>query len=184
MELKVCPNCGKKVLSIAKVCKHCTYSFSQSSASEQPKSVPTTSPAPTQVQVPQAQPQPQPQPRTVQPTPTPAPQPRPTAPAPPKPAPKWEPAPKSERPKMFRNIFGISGRIRRMEYFITCFVGGILLSIPILGFVALWIIIAAGIKRCHDLNLSGWFSLIPLFGFVLLFVDGKPEENDYGSSPK
>ena len=48
-----------------------------------------------------------------------------------------------------------------------------------------WFFIAANVKRCHDMNLSGWMSLIPYFNpLVLLFGSGKPGDNDYGPNPK
>lgn len=47
-----------------------------------------------------------------------------------------------------------------------------------------WFAIAQGVKRCHDLGWSGWFVLIPLIIFWLLFKDGQPHENNYGTNPK
>ena len=44
-----------------------------------------------------------------------------------------------------------------------------------------------GVRRLHDMNMSGWLlllMLVPLvniiFGLVMLFVPGKPTANDYG----
>ena len=103
---------------------------------------------------------------------------------------------------MFNKPFSFKGRIRRLEYgvsFIIYFVwylfvdvagkssnlsqGAaiiILISIiPMLRF--LW---AQNCKRCHDRGNSGWYQLIPFYFFVLLFGDGEPGENEYGTNPK
>jgi uncharacterized membrane protein YhaH (DUF805 family) len=36
----------------------------------------------------------------------------------------------------------------------------------------------------HDVNKSGWFILIPIYGFILLFIAGTQGENNHGSDPK
>lgn len=179
MELKACPNCGKKVLSIAKVCKHCAYSFANEGSASKPQ-------APKQVEqqpAPRPQPQPAPRPQSEPQRVTPAPITIQEQPSPSRPAPQTSAA-GDNRPKMFSNLFGISGRIRRKEYLVIVLICSVLSYIPIVGLLALWLMVAASIKRCHDINLSGWFCLIPLFGLVLLFVDTKPGENEYGPNPK
>lgn len=60
---------------------------------------------------------------------------------------------------------------------------GVILLI-VLSVVCMWVSIAQNAKRCHDMNHSGWFQLIPFYGFWMLFVDGTPGPNDYGESPK
>lgn len=107
---------------------------------------------------------------------------------------------------MFKNPFSFEGRIRRTEYglsfiifvfarvIITFIVAAmlsdsydksgavglsIIFSIPLLLF--LW---AQGAKRCHDIGNSGWWQLIPLYAFWLLFQDGQPGANQYGENPK
>jgi uncharacterized membrane protein YhaH (DUF805 family) len=100
---------------------------------------------------------------------------------------------------MFKNPFSFDGRIRRMEYGITMIIYvvfyilqmaittagsagaliGVVLVIPMVWF--LW---AQGAKRCHDIGRSGWWQLIPLYVFVLVFQDGEPGINTYGSNPK
>lgn len=104
-----------------------------------------------------------------------------------------------EKPKMFQNIFSASGRIRRLEYFIVYFASSsifcllspfveysefaaILLLIYIIPYY--WVIIAAGIKRCHDLGHSGWFMFVPFYGLIMAFCEGDPGINEYGPSPK
>lgn len=51
--------------------------------------------------------------------------------------------------------------------------------------------IAVMVRRLHDTNRSGWWFwilLIPIIGVIVLIVflasDSKPEENQYGLSPK
>lgn len=102
---------------------------------------------------------------------------------------------------MFSNPFGFEGRIRRMEYGISwiiylsyAFLLGLLIGLlglndnPMVEVIALvpayWFIIAQNAKRCHDRENSGWYQLIPFYGFVLLFLEGTSGENDYGPDPK
>ena len=51
--------------------------------------------------------------------------------------------------------------------------------------------LAVAVRRLHDTGRSGWWNLIiliPLIGIIVLIVflclDGNPEENEYGASPK
>ncbi len=44
--------------------------------------------------------------------------------------------------------------------------------------------ISIAVRRMHDVNKSGWFILIPIYGFILLFIAGTQGENNYGSDPK
>ena len=101
---------------------------------------------------------------------------------------------------MFKNAFSFDGRIRRTEYGISYIiyivayimalaliesgsgvgsVFGIVIIIPII-----WFLIAQGAKRCHDVGRSGWWQLIPFYVFAMLFSDGNPGRNEYGSNPK
>lgn len=43
-----------------------------------------------------------------------------------------------------------------------------------------YIYLTLGAKRCHDLNHTGWFQLIPFYILVMLFAAGDDEKNDYG----
>lgn len=162
MELKVCPNCGKRVLSIAKVCKHCSYSFTGDNL--------VTPPTLTQEGE----------------LPPPPPIETPTYVEPPRKDYQYHtpPPPQNKKPKMFSNVFGFTGRIRRSEYFITMLISFLVSYIPFVGLISIWVCLAAAIKRCHDINLSGWFCLIPFFGIALLFVDTKEGDNKYGPNPK
>jgi uncharacterized membrane protein YhaH (DUF805 family) len=105
-------------------------------------------------------------------------------------------------------FFSIKGRIRRGDYLIRA----ILLSIPAaimnvasqssresgsllfagLIMIAVGILIAIqGVKRLHDINISGWYwlvFLIPIvnliFGLYVIFKDGTSGPNSYGEDPK
>ncbi len=107
---------------------------------------------------------------------------------------------------VLKNYANFSGRARRHEFwmfylanFIIGLVMGIVALIPILGGLvstvySLAILIpslAVAVRRLHDVGKSGWWlliCLIPLVGAILLLVwfctDSKPEENQWGFSPK
>lgn len=89
---------------------------------------------------------------------------------------------------MFKAPFSFDGRIRRIEYFLSGIIGGIVSSIAwalgvgtfimgaasgsaggsviglLIGLAALvasvWFSLAQGVKRLHDLNKSGWLILL------------------------
>ena len=100
-----------------------------------------------------------------------------------------------EKPGMFSNLFSFDGRIRRLEYglsFIFYYFymlicvsitkgNGIFLALMIPGYWFLW---SQGAKRCHDLDKSGWWQIIPLYVLWLTFQEGKDGENGYGPNPK
>jgi uncharacterized membrane protein YhaH (DUF805 family) len=93
---------------------------------------------------------------------------------------------------MFKAPFSFNGRIHRTEYGIT-----FLIRCSVFVFVSvmnsrtetqiwglvylpmLWFIWAQGAKRCHDLNKSGWWQIIPFYFFWLLFEKGSPWPNQY-----
>ncbi len=95
-------------------------------------------------------------------------------------------------------VFSVSGRIGRARYIVYLFG----LSLLIVGVGALLSLVTAGlamipayialllmqfmltIQRCHDLNTSGWLSiliLVPLVNFMFLFIPGTDGTNRWGS---
>lgn len=98
---------------------------------------------------------------------------------------------------------GFSGRIGRINYWVgslpcltllmlTLWLGFTTqMAVPVvIGIVATLVLaIRLTVLRCHDLNWSGWFSLILLipyvgaaFGLLLSFMPGTKGDNSYGSS--
>lgn len=68
-----------------------------------------------------------------------------------------------------RNLFDFSGNVTRAIF-------RLVLNIPII-----WFLLAQGAKRSHDLGRSGWWQLmLPLYWFMLVFVDGIPGTNEWG----
>jgi uncharacterized membrane protein YhaH (DUF805 family) len=106
------------------------------------------------------------------------------------------------------SFFSGKGRLRRKDYFIRV----ILLSIPsyfmkvigdtsqepgllifaiFISLICMVLIAIQGIKRLHDINMSGWYWLVFLipvvnliFGLYVVFKDGTPGSNKYGEDPK
>lgn len=191
MEIKKCPFCGKNVLAIAKVCKHCGQSFDKPKLQ---KEIEKSSdggiggltegfsddcdivyeryenlPKDDLIEEPQA-------PRRVQ-TP---------------------PSLSRKRQKMFSAPFSSIGRIRRLEYvlsfvvnflFITALtyiLGRTIMAIIGLGvgIASAWFLLAQGAKRCHDLDHSGWCQLIPFYILWMIFAEGTSGRNSFGDSPK
>ncbi|TXD51682.1 MULTISPECIES: DUF805 domain-containing protein [unclassified Polaribacter] len=100
---------------------------------------------------------------------------------------------------MFEQPFSFEGRIRRTEYGFSLIIYTVLATVinliitesngdaAILGlafFPMLWFLWAQGAKRCHDVGNSGWWQLIPFYGFWLIFQDGEHSANQYGDNPK
>lgn len=101
---------------------------------------------------------------------------------------------------MFNNPFSFKGRIRRTEYglsYIIYVIFYLALSIfynevfqefsilfLLLWIPMLWFLFAQGAKRCHDRGNSGWYQIIPFYGFWMLFADSDYGPNEYGPNPK
>jgi uncharacterized membrane protein YhaH (DUF805 family) len=68
--------------------------------------------------------------------------------------------------------------------------GGLVAGL-LVGLVGIWVGIAAGAKRCHDRDRTGWFQLIvliPIIGAIWLlielgFLKGSEGENRFGPDP-
>ena len=119
---------------------------------------------------------------------------------------------KTNPTKMFRAPFSFEGRIRRTEFGLSIIINAVailIVQLIVIGMVQsssnsyyssdksesvilfiiffiplLWFGWAQGAKRCHDLGNSGWWQLIPFYGFWLLFADGQYGANQYGDNPK
>ncbi|MBK6860827.1 MAG: DUF805 domain-containing protein [Saprospiraceae bacterium] len=98
---------------------------------------------------------------------------------------------------MFKDPFSFDGRIRRTEYGISLIIYGIVHSglntiarsieheIPLLLLIPiLWFLFAQGAKRCHDIGNSGWYQIIPLYVFSMVFHDSDHGQNNHGPNPK
>lgn len=128
---------------------------------------------------------------------------------------EWLPSPRpaaaaAPAPSLLALLFSSKGRIRRRDYWM---VGSLVLTIFILSVAALYLSLphtqarlcavpialtyvrirsCLGIKRWHDRDKSGVWSLIvllPMFGSLWAFVecgfiDGTPGANRFGPSPK
>jgi uncharacterized membrane protein YhaH (DUF805 family)/Tfp pilus assembly major pilin PilA len=104
-------------------------------------------------------------------------------------------------------VFSVSGRIGRVRYIahsiglsLLVMILAVLLAgmasiadesaaiaIVVIGYIAMYaIVFVPGIQRSHDMNVTGWLSLItliPLGVLVFWFVPGTRGENDYGKQP-
>lgn len=87
-----------------------------------------------------------------------------------------------------------SGRASRSEYWffvlftaLVGFISGIIAGVvgsDVLGYViqaVFWIPgLAVSIRRMHDVDKSGWFVLVPIYGFVLAVTPGTVGSNRFG----
>lgn len=97
---------------------------------------------------------------------------------------------------MFKKTFSFDGRIRRTEYGISIITYFVLYTVineiikegnPGMGLTmipVLWFLWAQGAKRCHDMDKSGWFQIIPFYVLWMLFIEGDSFFNKYGGNPK
>jgi uncharacterized protein YegL len=88
------------------------------------------------------------------------------------------------------------GRVTRrgLLLYLLLYVGIIMLSVfigylsmtlaSVVSTVAWGIFVLGLIKRAHDLGLSGWYVLIPFFGFWLFFAPGEAGPNKFGPDPR
>jgi uncharacterized membrane protein YhaH (DUF805 family) len=92
-------------------------------------------------------------------------------------------------------IFGLAGALRsttdQQAMAIVWGIASLIVGLPTLVVYA-WIVLATSVKRLHDQDLSGWFTLlffIPYLGGLISFVmngclDGTRGPNKYGPSEK
>lgn len=97
--------------------------------------------------------------------------------------------------KFFQNYANFEGRARRAEYwwpYLAVMIGCCIPFLNILvGLATMIPIIAAGVRRLHDLGKSGLyylFVLIPVVGGIILLIwfaqEGRRGPNEYGEDPK
>lgn len=100
----------------------------------------------------------------------------------------------------FAKYVDFNGRAKRPEYwwfFLFCFLVSLALNIVSAGLSLLFSLgtllpsLAAGARRLHDTNRSGWWQLlwiVPLIGWIVMIVflvqEGEESENAYGSAPE
>lgn len=91
----------------------------------------------------------------------------------------------------------VDGRARRSEYWyfilfycivswLVGFISG-LIGMPILAILALPLIVPAwtvSFRRMHDIGKPWWYSLIPIYSFILAIKEGDKGSNAYGKDPK
>jgi len=86
----------------------------------------------------------------------------------------------------FSKYATFTGRAKRSEYW---FFYLFYIIIYVVGnenlmylFIAPLIIplLAAGVRRMHDVGRSGWFILVPIYNLVLFCTDSNPGSNKYG----
>lgn len=99
---------------------------------------------------------------------------------------------------MFRSAFSFKGRSRRIEFAVaSLLLVSVALAIGIASapkvpawywaFIELpciWLLLAQGVKRCHDLGKHGWWFWVPFYVLVMLFAEGQKHTNDFGPVPK
>jgi len=109
---------------------------------------------------------------------------------------------------VLKKYMGFTGRASRKEFWMFVLVNmvisiifSILTRIPFIR-VIFWIVfilfslailipsVALGIRRLHDINMSGWFLLLCLIPFInliavflLCVIEGNQYDNQYGSTP-
>lgn len=99
---------------------------------------------------------------------------------------------------MFRRPFSFQGRIRRLEFVISSLILFVVslamgvafapklppLYVRLIMLPFLWLYIAQGVKRCHDLGKPWWWFFIPFFVLWMLFVPGEQRVNEFGPALK
>ena len=100
--------------------------------------------------------------------------------------------------KVLKQYADFKGRARRSEYWYFVLFNSIIFYIllyigrtydfPLLGMIYyigfLIPFFAVAVRRMHDVGKSGWYCLIPIYGFILSVTDGDEGTNQYGPDPK
>lgn len=112
---------------------------------------------------------------------------------------------------IFTNVFNLTGRIRRLEFFLVMLIGfAVLLILPFLLIIWRLALLAESIKRLHDIGLSGYWcipalvaGIISIFAgivspwlliccvivfwvyvILMMLIPGTRGINEYGTNPK
>jgi uncharacterized membrane protein YhaH (DUF805 family) len=95
--------------------------------------------------------------------------------------------------KVMKNYVGFDGRARRKEYwmFTLVWVVAYVVILRVSTTLALLVYlphvvpsIAAGVRRMHDTNHSGWWMFVPIVNLIFAVTEGERSENGYGPDPK
>jgi uncharacterized membrane protein YhaH (DUF805 family) len=102
--------------------------------------------------------------------------------------------------EILKKLVNSKGRATRKEYWIFNFINfTILLLLGIIEYIlginnamleyiyavfAFVPMLFVNIRRMHDVNKGDLTFLVPVYGFVLLFIDGTRGDNRYGPDPK
>ena len=98
---------------------------------------------------------------------------------------------------VFENYANFQGRASRAEFWWFFLANAILniifnifftvINLPkLVGIYSIAVLvptIAVWIRRMHDINKSGWYSLIPIYDFVLAATKGDNGNNEFGPDP-
>lgn len=105
---------------------------------------------------------------------------------------------------MFKNILSFNGRIRRTDFALTLFLLYVICILItsffefldlnyfttigfnnfLIGF-SLYIFFAQSAKRMHDMGISGWLTLLPIYNPIIpLLGKGQKGKNEYGEDPR
>jgi uncharacterized membrane protein YhaH (DUF805 family) len=100
--------------------------------------------------------------------------------------------------KVLSNYANFNGRASRSEYwyfilftviisFVLALIDGALgIRFGLYNVYSLAVLvpsIAVSVRRMHDVDKSGWFSLIPIYNLILACTAGTPGANHYGPDP-
>ncbi|MFI3239619.1 MAG: DUF805 domain-containing protein [Bacteroidales bacterium] len=104
--------------------------------------------------------------------------------------------------KQIVSLFNFQGRINRRNFAISLIVclltmatamalkievGDKYIILPqlldVVKYIGLYILVSQASKRCHDINHSGTFLIIPFLIFAILFIKGNKGANAYSEPP-